>query len=154
MTDHERAASPALGGRPLLFSKRTALDGETRASELETLTSRLIDRSLRPLFPSKFQKETVVTVTVYSADEESELSTLSLLAASAALMVSDIPFNGPMLGGTIISSGGRTMFSVRQSNQTANEFMRRPFRDILQGQKRIEPLSLKVRFGQPVTIWL
>ncbi|MGC6418154.1 MAG: polyribonucleotide nucleotidyltransferase [Bradymonadia bacterium] len=95
---------------------------ETRASELETLTSRLIDRSLRPLFPSKFQKETVVTVTVYSADDESELSTLSLLAASAALMVSDIPFNGPMIGGTILSSGGRTMFSVRQSNQTAHEF--------------------------------
>ena len=95
---------------------------ETRASELETLTSRLIDRSLRPLFPSQFQKETVVTVTVYSADEQSDLITLGLLAASAALMVSDIPFNGPMVGGTVVSTASRTVFSARRLLEETHEF--------------------------------
>ncbi len=74
---------------------------ETRAGEHETLTSRLIDRSLRPLFPSGFNKETVVTVTVYSADERSDLAGLAIIAASTALLLSDVPFDGPVLGGTL-----------------------------------------------------
>jgi polyribonucleotide nucleotidyltransferase len=81
----------AAGKIPGGFFKR-----EGRASEKEVLTSRLIDRALRPLFPKGYDKETQVIVTVLSADRENDSDMLSLIAASAALEVSDIPHNGPV----------------------------------------------------------
>ena len=81
----------ALGRFPGGFFKR-----EARASEYEILISRLIDRALRPLFPDDYHAETQVLVTLISGDKECMPDALAGLAASAALTVSDIPFNGPI----------------------------------------------------------
>ncbi|MDR3705471.1 MAG: polyribonucleotide nucleotidyltransferase [Paludibacteraceae bacterium] len=69
---------------------------EGRPSDYEILTSRLVDRALRPLFPDDFHADTFVNVTLFSADGEDMPDALAGLAASAALAVSDIPFNGPI----------------------------------------------------------
>ncbi len=81
----------AAGKIPGGFFKR-----EGRPSEKEILTSRLIDRAMRPLFPKGYDKETQIVVTVLSADRDNDPDMLSLIAASAALEVSDIPHNGPV----------------------------------------------------------
>ncbi|MBI3283026.1 polyribonucleotide nucleotidyltransferase [Candidatus Curtissbacteria bacterium] len=71
---------------------------EGRPSEQAVLTSRLIDRSIRPLFPKDYQAEVQVIITALSVDGENDPDVLSLAAASAALSVSDIPWNGPLSG--------------------------------------------------------
>jgi polyribonucleotide nucleotidyltransferase len=69
---------------------------EGRPSETEILISRLIDRPIRPLIPKEFCYETQIIVTVLSADPEGTPDVLSVTAASAALVVSDVPFDGPI----------------------------------------------------------
>ena len=69
---------------------------EGRATDAEILVARLIDRALRPLFPDDFHAEVYVTVNLISADKDIMPDALAGLAASAALAVSDIPFNGPI----------------------------------------------------------
>ncbi len=69
-----------------------------RPSEKETLTARLIDRPLRPLFLEKYNYETQVIATVLSMDKENEPDILAMIGASAALTISDIPFAGPIAG--------------------------------------------------------
>jgi len=69
-----------------------------RPSEKETLTSRLIDRPLRPLFPENYHYETQVIATVLSIDKENEADMLAIIGASAALELSNIPFLGPIAG--------------------------------------------------------
>lgn len=69
---------------------------EGKLSDNEVLISRLIDRALRPIFPEDFHAEVQVMVTLHSADENIKPDALAALAASAAIMVSDIPFNGPI----------------------------------------------------------
>ena len=81
----------ALGRFPGGFTKR-----EGRASDYEILTSRLVDRALRPLFPEDYHAEVYVNIILFSADGEDMPDALAGLAASAALAVSDIPFNGPI----------------------------------------------------------
>jgi polyribonucleotide nucleotidyltransferase len=81
----------AFGRFPGGFTKR-----EGRPSDSEILTSRLIDRALRPLFPDNFHADVFVTVILYSSDGEDMPDALAGLAASAALAVSTIPFNGPI----------------------------------------------------------
>ena len=80
------------GGRiPGGFIKR-----EGRPSEKEVLTSRQIDRPIRPLFPEAFRNETQVVAFVYSADKENDPDVLGINGASCALAMSDIPFHGPV----------------------------------------------------------
>ena len=81
----------ACGRFPGGFTKR-----EGRASDYEILTSRLVDRVLRPLFPDNYHAETFVNVILFSSDGVDMPDALAGLAASAALAVSDIPFNGPI----------------------------------------------------------
>ena len=81
----------AAGRFPGGFLKR-----EGRASDYEVLTARLVDRVLRPLFPDNYHADTFVNITLYSADGVDAPDCLAGLAASAALAVSDIPFNGPI----------------------------------------------------------
>jgi polyribonucleotide nucleotidyltransferase len=69
---------------------------ERGASERETLVCRLIDRPLRPLFPKGYMFETQIMPTVISVDERNDPDTLAMVAASAAVAISDIPFNGPV----------------------------------------------------------
>src|SRR3989338_4835294 len=77
---------------------------EGKATEKETLTSRLIDRPIRPLFPEGFYYEVQVTATVLSSDKENNSDIAAINAASAALMISGIPYLGPVAAG---SGGGR-----------------------------------------------
>jgi len=72
------------------------LKRESRPSDYEILISRLVDRALRPLFPDDYHAETFVTINLISADIDIIPDALAGLAASAALAVSDIPFNGPI----------------------------------------------------------
>lgn len=81
----------SIGRIPGGFLKREARPGDN-----EILVSRLIDRALRPLFPADYHAETFVTVDLISADKDTMPDSLAGLAASAALAVSDIPFNGPI----------------------------------------------------------
>ena len=67
-----------------------------RPSEKETLTARLIDRPIRPLFPKGYRFETQVIATVLSMDQENDPDILAMIGASAALEISDIPFAGPI----------------------------------------------------------
>jgi len=67
-----------------------------RPSEKETLTARLIDRPIRPLFPKYFNFETQVIATVLSMDQENDADVMAMIGASAALTLSDIPFEGPI----------------------------------------------------------
>ena len=81
----------AAGRFPGGFLKR-----EGRASDYEVLTSRLVDRVLRPLFPDNYHADTFVQITMFSADGVDMPDALAGLAASAAIAVSDIPFHGPI----------------------------------------------------------
>ena len=81
----------AFGRFPGGFTKR-----EGKASDYEILTARLVDRALRPLFPDNYHAEVYVNIILFSADGVDMPDSLAGLAASAALAVSDIPFNGPI----------------------------------------------------------
>ncbi len=81
----------AAGRFPGGFFKR-----EARPSDHEVLTSRLVDRALRPLFPDDFHGDTQVVVSLMSSDKKNPSDAIACLAASAALAVSDIPFGGPV----------------------------------------------------------
>ncbi len=83
----------AAGKIPGGFFKR-----EGRLRDYEVLSSRIIDRPLRPLFPKGFKKDTQVIATVLSSDKENPTDVLALTGASAALHVSDIPWSGPVCG--------------------------------------------------------
>lgn len=83
----------AAGKIPGGFLKR-----EGRPTELETLTSRLIDRPIRPLFAEGFRNEVQIINTVLSANPDNSSQMAAMLGSSLALMISDIPFNGPIAG--------------------------------------------------------
>jgi polyribonucleotide nucleotidyltransferase len=91
LTVDYREKFSAAGRFPGGFLKR-----ESRPSDAEILVSRLIDRALRPLFPSDFHAETQVLISLISIDPEVQPDSLAGLAASAALAVSDVPFGGPI----------------------------------------------------------
>jgi polyribonucleotide nucleotidyltransferase len=91
LTVEYREKTYAAGKIPGGFLKR-----EGRPSDKEILASRLIDRSIRPLFPEGFKNEIQVFVTVLSADQENDADILAAVAASVALSVSTVPWNGPL----------------------------------------------------------
>ncbi|MGB1907741.1 MAG: polyribonucleotide nucleotidyltransferase, partial [Spongiibacter sp.] len=88
---HYQERTYAVGKIPGGFFKR-----EARPSEKETLTSRLIDRPIRPLFPNGFQNEVQVICTVMSADKANDPDIAALIGTSAALAISGVPFAGPV----------------------------------------------------------
>ncbi|MAH84393.1 MAG: polyribonucleotide nucleotidyltransferase [Rhodospirillaceae bacterium TMED8] len=90
---HYQERAYAAGKIPGGFFKR-----EARPSEKETLTSRLIDRPIRPLFVKGFKNETQVILTVLSHDQENDPDIVALIGASAALTISGLPFLGPIGG--------------------------------------------------------
>ena len=91
LTVEYREKTYAAGKIPGGFLKR-----EGRPSDKEILASRLIDRSIRPLFPEGFKNEVQVFVTVLSADQENDADILGVIAASTALILSTVPWNGPL----------------------------------------------------------
>jgi polyribonucleotide nucleotidyltransferase len=103
----------AAGKIPGSFFKR-----EGRPSELETLTSRLIDRPIRPLFPDGFFNEVQVVVHVLSLNPEVEADIAALIASSAALAVSGIPFNGPIGAARVGYINGEYVLNPGKTQQT------------------------------------
>jgi polyribonucleotide nucleotidyltransferase len=92
-----------------------------RPGERETLTSRLIDRPLRPLFPDNYHFETQLIATVLSTDKENEADVLAMLGASAALEVSDIPFSGPIAGVRVGRIDGKLITNPTISQQADSD---------------------------------
>ncbi len=92
---------------------------EGKLSDSEVLTSRLIDRPCRPMFPEGMSNELQVIATVLSADPEVPTDVLAMTGASAALTVSDIPFNGPIAGVRVCRVNGKLMInpSMELSNK-------------------------------------
>ena len=104
----------ACGRFPGGFLKR-----EARPNDSEILVARLIDRALRPLFPSDYHAEVYVTVNLISADKDIQPDALAGLAASAALAVSDIPFGGPISEVRVARIGGQ--FVINPTYSQMNE---------------------------------
>ena len=98
--------SYAAGKIPGGFFKR-----EAKPSDFETLTSRIVDRSLRPLFPKGYAHPTQITVMVFSVDKDADLQVLALNAASAALFVSDLDINKSVTALRIAKVDGKLIFN-------------------------------------------
>ena len=106
----------AAGKIPGGFFKR-----EGRPAEKEILTSRLIDRPVRPLFPKGFNCETQVIATVLSHDRENDPDVVAMVAASAALSLSDIPWHGPIAAVRLGRIGGRFVVNPTTSDLADSE---------------------------------
>jgi polyribonucleotide nucleotidyltransferase len=89
---------------------------EGKQSEKETLVSRLIDRPCRPLFPEGFHREVQVVATVLSADDENDTDVLAMCGASAALTISELPFEGPMSGVRVARINGKLVINPTRSS--------------------------------------
>jgi len=115
-----REKTSAAGKIPGGFIKR-----EGRPSEKEILTARLIDRPIRPLFPEGFKNETQVIATVYSFDGENDADVIAAVGASAALTISDIPFEGPMAEVRVCRINGEFIINptVQQLNDSDMELV-------------------------------
>lgn len=109
--------SYAAGKFPGGFIKR-----ETKPSDFETLTSRIVDRSLRPLFPKGFANPVQITVMVLSADREADLQVLALNAASAALYVSDIDIFTSVSAVRAAKVGGEIVFNPTREQMESSTF--------------------------------
>ncbi len=114
LTVNYQEMSYAAGKFPGGFFKR-----EGRPSEKEVLTSRLIDRPLRPSFAKGYRSETQVIATVLSADQENDPSTLGMIGASAALVLSPLPFLGPIAAVKVGRRDGN--FIINPTNQDMEE---------------------------------
>ncbi|MFA5228345.1 MAG: polyribonucleotide nucleotidyltransferase [Candidatus Paceibacterota bacterium] len=107
------AVGKILGSR---FTKR-----EGRPSEQSILTSRLIDRAVRPLFPEGFRREVQVIITCLAWDKETDLASLGMIAASIVLNISDIPWSGPIAPVRIGSIGGKLkVFPTFEERETGD----------------------------------
>ncbi len=110
LTVEYRENMASVGRIPGSFFKR-----EARASDDEILVSRLIDRALRPLFPEDYHANVVVQVTLVSGDLNELPDALACLAASSALAVSDIPFNGPISEVRVAKINGQLVINPSKS---------------------------------------
>jgi len=94
---------------------------EGRPSEKEVLTCRLIDRSLRPLFPKGYSYETQIVATVVSADQDNDPDVVAITGASLALQVSDIPFSGPIAGARVGRINGGFIINPTEDQITESD---------------------------------
>jgi polyribonucleotide nucleotidyltransferase len=106
----------AAGRIPGGFFKR-----EGRPSEKETLTSRLIDRPIRPLFPDGFFNEVQVVATVVSLNPDIDADIPALLGASAALMIAGVPFNGPIGAARVGYKDGKYLLNPTRTDQASSQ---------------------------------
>src|SRR5215469_10954203 len=170
LTVDYREKAAAAGRFPGGYFKR-----EGRPTEKEILTSRLIDRPIRPLFPKGWYNEVQVQTIVLSADGENDPDMLAVVGASAALMVSDIPWEGPLgavrigrIGGQFVANPTHSQMLdsdldlVYVGNETelvmfegsANEISEADFNAALKfGQEAIQPMiaaqnELRTRCGK------
>src|SRR3989344_5086264 len=108
------AAGKILGSR---FLKR-----ESRPSDEAILLSRMIDRAIRPLFPKDFKKEVQIIVTCLSFDGENDPDILSMIAASFALAISHIPWNGPLAAVKVGKVDGKFVLNPTSKEREASQF--------------------------------
>ena len=106
----------AAGRIPGGFFKR-----EGRPTERETLTSRLIDRPIRPLFPDGFANEVQVVATVVSLNPDVDADIPALLGASAALMIAGVPFNGPIAAARVGYRDGQYLLNPTRADQANSQ---------------------------------
>lgn len=116
LTVDYREKTYAAGKIPGSFFKR-----EARPGELETLICRLIDRPIRPLFPKEFKNETQVVAMVVSHDGVNPPDVNAITGASAALMISDIPFENPVAGARISRVDGKLIFNPNYEETAASD---------------------------------
>src|ERR1700755_714163 len=116
LTVHYQEKFSAAGRIPGGFFKR-----ERGATEKETLTSRLIDRPIRPLFPEGFYNEVLVIAQVLSYDGENEPDIVAMIAASAALTISGVPFMGPIGGARVGFKDGEYILNPTDAQVAAGE---------------------------------
>jgi polyribonucleotide nucleotidyltransferase len=116
LTVHYQEKFSAAGRIPGGFFKR-----ERGATEKETLTSRLIDRPIRPLFPEGFYNEVLVIAHVMSYDGENEPDVVAMIAASAALTLSGIPFMGPIAAARVGYADGEYILNPSQTQIAEGE---------------------------------
>ncbi len=106
----------AAGKFPGGFFKR-----EARPAEKEVLTARLTDRPIRPLFPESYRNEVQINNMLLSADNENDSDVLSITAASAALMISDLPFQGPIAGVRVGRINGEFVINPTHSEREESD---------------------------------
>ena len=106
----------AAGRFPGGFFKR-----ESRPAEKEILTARLTDRPIRPLFPKNYRNEVQINNMLLSADGENDSDILSIIAASAALVISDIPFLGPIAGIRIGRTNGKFIINPTHTQRKTSD---------------------------------
>ncbi|TRW15326.1 polyribonucleotide nucleotidyltransferase [Glacieibacterium frigidum] len=116
LTVHYQEKFSAAGRIPGGFFKR-----ERGATEHETLTSRLIDRPIRPLFPEGFYNEVLIIAQVLSYDGENEADIVALIAASAALTLSGVPFMGPLAAARVGYVDGQYLLNPTKDQIKAGE---------------------------------
>ncbi|MCF2513503.1 polyribonucleotide nucleotidyltransferase [Sphingomonas sp. G124] len=116
LTVHYQEKFSAAGRIPGGFFKR-----ERGATEKETLTSRLIDRPIRPLFPEGFYNEVLVIAQVLSYDGENEPDIVAMIAASAALTISGVPFMGPIGAARVSYQDGEYILNPSQEQIKAGQ---------------------------------
>ncbi|GAX88136.1 polyribonucleotide nucleotidyltransferase [Lebetimonas natsushimae] len=107
----------AVGRIPAGFVKR-----EQKPGDFETLTARIVDRSLRPLFPKEYGYNTVLTIMAVSADEESDLQTAAMNAAAACMYLSDLPFSKMVYGVRLTRIDGEIIVNPTLSQLEKGEF--------------------------------
>jgi len=135
----------AAGKIPGGFFKR-----EGRPSEKEILTSRLIDRPLRPLFPDSFYNEVQIVATVMSSDEEIDSDIPAMIGASAALAISGIPFEGPIAAARVGYANGQYLLNPTSTELTTSELnlvVAGTDRAVLMVESEAEQLSEDVMLG-------
>jgi polyribonucleotide nucleotidyltransferase len=138
----------AAGRIPGGFFKR-----EGRPTEKETLTSRLIDRPIRPLFPDGFYNDVQVVATVLSVDPEIDPDIPSLLGASAALAISGLPFNGPIGAARVGWKDGKYLLNPTNKDLTTSDLhlvVAGTENAVLMVESQAEGLSEEVMLGSVV----
>ena len=145
LTVHYQEKFSAAGRIPGGFFKR-----ERGATEKETLTSRLIDRPIRPLFPEGFYNEVLVIAQVLSYDGENEPDIVAMIAASAALTLSGVPFMGPIAGARVGYQDGEFILNptLEQTREGDLELVVAGTRDaVLMVESEAKELSEEVMLG-------
>ena len=148
---HYQEKTYAAGKIPGGFFKR-----EARPSEFETLTSRLIDRPIRPLFPETFLNEVQVIATVVSHDLENPADIIAMIGCSAALTISGIPFMGPIGGARVAYINGEYVLNptIQESEDSILDLVVAGTKEgVLMVESEAQELSEEVMLGAVMFGW-
>jgi len=148
---HYQEKTYAAGKIPGGFFKR-----EARPSEFETLTSRLIDRPIRPLFPETFLNEVQVIATVVSHDLENPADIIAMIGCSAALTISGIPFMGPIGGARVAYIDGKYVINptIQESENSILDLVVAGTKEgVLMVESEAQELTEEVMLGAVMAGW-